>query len=53
MISLEQRGVLANKFKSKFRRRPPWQVDWSTEPDYPPDATIGSMRGDPVRGASG
>ncbi|HUW81211.1 MAG TPA: hypothetical protein VMZ31_00275 [Phycisphaerae bacterium] len=53
MISLEQRGVLTNTFKSKFRRRPPWQVDWSTEPEYPPDATMGSMRGDPVRGSSG
>lgn len=35
MISLESRGVLQNKFKQKFRRRPTWEVDWSTQPDYP------------------
>ena len=29
MISLEARGVLKNQFKEKFRRRRPWQVDWS------------------------
>jgi ferredoxin len=29
MISLENRGVLQNKFVSKFRRRKPWSVDWS------------------------
>ncbi|MFP4382354.1 MAG: hypothetical protein ACLFUS_17770 [Candidatus Sumerlaeia bacterium] len=29
MISLENRGVLENKFKQKFRRRKPWTVDWS------------------------
>jgi len=29
MISLEQRGVLKNKFKAPFRRRKPWTVDWS------------------------
>ena len=34
MIGLEKRGVLQNKFKSKFRRRKPWSVDWSTEPEY-------------------
>jgi ferredoxin len=38
MISLESRGVLRNKFKDKFRRRPKWTVDWSTEPEYPGDA---------------
>lgn len=32
MISLEKRGVLKNQFKSKFRRRPPWQIDWSQVP---------------------
>jgi len=31
MISLETRGVLQNKFKQKFRRRPEWSVDWSVE----------------------
>jgi len=34
MISLESRGVLQNTFKEKFRRRPTWSVDWSTEPEY-------------------
>ncbi len=38
MISLESRGVLQNKFKDKFRRRPQWSVDWSTEPEYPEGA---------------
>ena len=33
MISLESRGVLQNKFKSKFRRRKPWTVDWSVTPE--------------------
>ena len=32
MMSLEERGVLQNKFKEKFRRRPAWKVDWSSEP---------------------
>ena len=36
MISLEKRGVLQNTFKEKFRRRPTWSVDWSTEPAYAP-----------------
>ncbi len=35
MISLENRGVLRNKFKEKFRRRKPWSVDWSAQPEYP------------------
>lgn len=34
MISLEQRGVLQNTFKQKFRRRPEWRIDWDTEPEY-------------------
>jgi hypothetical protein len=34
MISLESRGVLQNKFKEKFRRRPTWEVDWSTPAEY-------------------
>lgn len=29
MINLEKRGVLQNKFKQEFRRRPQWTVDWS------------------------
>lgn len=33
MISLEARGVLKNKFKKPFRRKPLWSVDWS---DYEP-----------------
>ena len=33
MINLESRGVLTNKFKQKFRRRPKWSVDWT---DYTP-----------------
>ncbi|MBT3380887.1 MAG: epoxyqueuosine reductase [Lentisphaerae bacterium] len=37
MITLESRGVLENKFKDKFRRRKPWTVDWSSEPEYPED----------------
>ncbi len=34
MISLESRGVLQNKFKEKFRRRPVWEVDWSKPAEY-------------------
>jgi hypothetical protein len=34
MISMENRGVVDNKFHSEFRRRKPWTVDWSQpEPD--------------------
>jgi hypothetical protein len=29
MIALESRGVLKNKFKKPFRRKPLWSVDWS------------------------
>ncbi|MBQ6803521.1 MAG: hypothetical protein IJP04_02590 [Clostridia bacterium] len=29
MMSMEARGVLENKFDSKFRRRPKWSVDWA------------------------
>ncbi len=36
MIQMEKRGVLENKFQDKFRRRTPWSVDWSTEPEYAP-----------------
>lgn len=36
MISLETRGVLQNRFRQKFRRRPQWSVDWNTEPEYAP-----------------
>ena len=36
MISLEARGVLANKFHAPFRRRRPWRVEWSDDsPDGP------------------
>lgn len=35
MMSLEARGVLKNTFKEPFRRRRPWQVDWSVEEDDP------------------
>ena len=31
MISLENRGVLKNKFENPFRTSKPWRVDWSTE----------------------
>lgn len=34
MISLEERGVLKNQFKSEFRTKKPWTMDWS---DYTPD----------------
>jgi len=34
-ISLEARGMMKNKFKKPFRRKPLWSVDWS---DYEPDA---------------
>lgn len=34
MISMENRGVLQNIFKDKFRRRPTWKVDWNTPPEY-------------------
>ena len=39
MMSLEKRGVLSNKFKSPFRRRAPWSVDWSAEV-APDDAAV-------------
>lgn len=29
MINLEKRGVLQNKFRQEFRRRPQWTIDWS------------------------
>ncbi len=31
MMSLEARGVLKNQSKTPFRRRRPWQVDWSED----------------------
>jgi Uncharacterized Fe-S protein len=34
MINMEKRGVIQNKFKEPFRRRPQWSVDWS---DYGTD----------------
>jgi ferredoxin len=42
MISLESRGVLANKFHQPFRRRPQWTVDWS-QPDPEVDDPIGQQ----------
>ncbi len=32
MISMESRGVVANKFHQPFRRRKPWSIDWSQPP---------------------
>ena len=43
MISLEQRGVLQNKFATPFRRRKPWSVDWSDVND------AGAEHADPVK----
>jgi hypothetical protein len=31
MIHLEEQGKLGNKFKTPFRRKPMWRVDWSAE----------------------
>ncbi|MGI5924307.1 MAG: hypothetical protein ACOX9E_10220 [Lentisphaeria bacterium] len=45
MISLENRGVLQNTFKQKFRRRPAWTVDWSTEPEYAPGTLFRGQKG--------
>ncbi|MFP4029881.1 MAG: 4Fe-4S binding protein [Candidatus Brocadiia bacterium] len=47
MIQLEKRGVLRNQFKDEFRRRKPWKVDWSSEPQYPDDV---KMAHEPVMG---
>jgi len=33
LISLEKRNVLHNKFKMPFRRRTPWEIDWSHLPE--------------------
>ncbi len=44
MVAMEGRGVLQNKFHRPFRRREPWQVDWSDRyadsvpPTVKPDA---------------
>ena len=35
MISLEARGILENKFHAPFRRRKPWLIDWTDEPERP------------------
>ncbi len=48
MISLENRGVLKNKFKSPFRTKKPWVVDWSSEPDIMQVNNTGSKTGTPV-----
>ncbi len=45
MISLETRGVLQNRFKEKFRRRPEWSVDWSTPPAYAPGSRFRDRKG--------
>ncbi len=37
MIGLEARGVLENKFHEQFRRRKPWRIDWSVDPDTEAD----------------
>jgi ferredoxin len=34
MISMEERGVIENKFKTPFRTGKPWLIDWS---DYNPE----------------
>ena len=40
-IALEARGVMKNKFKKPFRRKPLWSVDWS---DYEPvEGNVGGM----------
>ena len=49
MISLEQRGVLENQFHSPFRRRKPWTVDWSQEPEEWEQFDTGETE-DPVSG---
>jgi len=48
MINLENRGVLQNKFREKFRRRKPWSVDWSTPSVYPADAMMVKTAANPV-----
>ena len=35
MVSLEQRGVLKNKFHNKFRTKPEWKVDLEKPHPYP------------------
>ena len=50
MVSMENRKVLKNKFKEKFRRRKPWSVDWSTPPVYPKDAQMRDEVMSPVMG---
>jgi ferredoxin len=44
MASLEERGVLLNKFHKPFRRQAPWRVDWSNT-DWKAKSTF-----DPVTG---
>lgn len=48
MVSLEKRGVLKNRFKEPFRRRPVWSVDWSQEAAMPDGVEMcpGSAAGD-------
>jgi hypothetical protein len=33
MIAMEERGVVQNRFKQKFRRRPEWMVDHDGMPE--------------------
>jgi hypothetical protein len=44
MVRLEKRGVLRNKFKEEFRRRPQWRVDWEEDPVYPEDVHMPDER---------
>ncbi|MBN2448904.1 MAG: 4Fe-4S binding protein [Lentisphaeria bacterium] len=51
MINLEGRGVLENRFRQPFRRRPPWQVDWS-QPVALPEGVPMAGRGGPASSAT-
>lgn len=46
MIQLEKRGVLKNKFHQEFRRRAPWKVDWSKEPEAGADSAAAEKQPD-------
>jgi len=45
MVGLEARGVLENRFHQPFRRRKPWTVDWSVEPEDVSAQAQEQMRG--------
>ncbi len=34
MVRLEERGALENRFETPFRRRKPWRVDWTAQPQW-------------------